>query len=345
MEVVEDLALVLSGGSYRAMFQIHCLVLLESLNIYPKAIYAISGGVPNAIGLITGKANRLEKIWLGVKPGKLFGRDYYRLFVEPVKRRRWPIVGSSSIFKTKELDDVVNSEVDFEATLNSPVELRIAVAELISGEILWFSNKTPGMTPKFFQAIILGSMRIPIFWEPVIISFGGREYQFVDAGLITNLPVKPAVTDGISRIIAIETTPRHLDNTPKLETMAEADLRYGEIRHIDEAEGHLKWIDHINRDISVVENIKKLLSAQLVPDGIRSAVTKECFNFMSSGKRRIAICRISPPSKLEIFQKRDKKDYGAPTLWSRCELLGAGEAAAELVLKPFLREQGILQTH
>lgn len=342
MKIVEDLALVLSGGSYRAMFQIHCLVLLESLNIYPKAIYAISGGVPNAIGLITGKASHLEKIWLGIKPGNLFDRDYWRLLVEPVKKGRWPVVGSSSIFKTKELDSVISREVDFRAVLNSPVELRVAVADLASGEIMWFSNKTPEMTQEFFKSVVLGSMRIPVFWEPVRASFGGREYQLADAGMITNLPVKPAVTDGFSKIIAIETTPRHLDILPRLETMSEADLRYGEIRNVDETDSHLKWIEHINRDISVVENIKKLLSAQFVPDGIRSAVAKECLNFMFSGKRRVEICRISPPSKLEIFQKSDKKDYGAPTLWSRCELLGAGEAAAELILAPFLREQGIL---
>ncbi|MDO8676739.1 MAG: hypothetical protein Q7K16_03795 [Candidatus Azambacteria bacterium] len=342
MRIVEDLALVLSGGSYRAMFQIHCLVLLESLGIYPKTIYAISGGVPNALGFMLGKASRLEKTWLGIKPGRLYKRDYWRLLVEPVKRGRWPILGASSIFKTKELDKVIDREVDFKAVLRSPVELQVAVADLISGEILLFSNKTFGMTPEFFRAIVIGSMRIPVFWEPMIVLFEGREYQFVDAGLIVNLPVKKAVEDGFSKIIAIETTPRHLNAISKLETLAEADLRYGEIRHIDETNGHLKWIDFINRDISVAENVEKFLDDARVPADIREQVNKELKNFMFFEKRHVVTCRIAPPATLEVFQKNKKKDYGASTLWSRSELLGAGEAAAELVLMPFLIEQGIL---
>lgn len=342
VRIVEDLALVLSGGSYRAMFQIYSLVLLESLGIYPKAIYTISGGGPNGVGYSLGIASRLEKIWLGIKPEKLFDLDYRRLLVEPVKRGRWPILGASSIFKTKELDNVMDREVDFEAVLQSPIEIWVSVVDLISGEILWFSNKTPGMTPEFFRAIVLGSMRIPVFWEPMVVFFEGREYQFVDAGLITNLPVKKAVEDGFSKIVAIETTPRRLDATSKLETLAEADLRYGEIRHIDETEGHLKWIDYINRDISVAENVDKLLDDERVLPDVRIRVAKEHEKFMFSGKRHVVICRISPPAKLEVFQKKRKKDYGAPTLWSRGELLGAGEAAAELVLVPFLKEQGIL---
>ncbi|MBI2635162.1 MAG: hypothetical protein HYW79_01305 [Parcubacteria group bacterium] len=342
MRIVEDLALVLSGGSYRAMFQIHCLVLLESLGIYPKAIYAISGGVPNALGFMTGKASCLEKIWLGIKPGRLYKRDYWRLFVESVKRGRLPILGASSIFKTKELDRVIDREVDFEAVLRSPIELQVAVADFISGEILSFSNKTSGMTPEFFRAIVIGSMRIPVFWEPMVVFFGGREYQFVDAGLIVNLPVKKAVEDGFSKIIAIETTPRHLNAVAKLETLAEADLRYGEIRHIDETNGHLKWIDYINRDISVAENVEKFLGDAHVPADIHEQVSKELENFMFFGKRHVVTCRIAPPATLEVFQKNRKKDYGEPTLWSRSELLGASEAAAELVLLPFLTEQGIL---
>ena len=342
MKIVEDLALVLSGGSYRTMFQVHCLMLLESLGIYPKAIYAISGGVPNALGLITGKASHLEKIWLGIKPGKLFARDYKRLFIEPLKKGCWPIMGASSIFKTKELDNVIDREVDFEATICSPIELKVAVCELISGEMLWFSNKTSGITSEFFKSVVIGSMRIPVFWEPMAVSFGGREYQFADAGLATNLPVKPAVTDGFSKIIAIETTPKHLKVTPKLETIAEVDHRCGEIKHIDETEGHLKWIDYINRDVSVIENINKILNDTRVPKDIRDDIAEECLNFMFSGKRRVEICRISPPAKLAIFRKNNKNDYGAPTLWSRCELLGAGEAAAELIMMPFLLKQGIL---
>lgn len=342
MKIVEDLALVLSGGSYRAMFQIQCLVLLESLGIYPKAIYAISGGVPNALGLITSRALELERIWLNIKPGKLFDRDYWRLLVEPVKRGCWPIIGASSIFKTRELDNVIDREVDFEAVLRSPIELWISVVDLISGEMLWFSNKNLGMTSKFLRAITIGSMRIPVFWEPMMVSFEGREYQFVDSGLITNMPVKKAVDDGFSKIIAIETTPRCLEATLKINTIAEADLRYGEIRHIDETNGHLKWIDYINRDISVAENVEKLINDAHISDYVRALIMKELENFMFSGKRHIEICRISPPAKLEIFQKNKKKDYGAPTLWSRCELLGAGEVAAEFLLTSFLKEQGIL---
>lgn len=343
MRICDDLALVLSGGSYRSMFEAYPVLLLQQLGIYPREIHAISGGVPNALGFVLGKADRLVEAWFAVRPEKLFAIDYWLLLAEPLKKKRLPVLGASSIFNTKALDEVMDREIDYEAALRSPITIRVGVADLLSGTpAIWFSNKDEGMTREFFRAVVLSSMRIPVFFPPVECSFRGKNYQLVDAGGITNVPVKRAINAGFSKIIVIETIPKEFLPVPRLDTIAECDLRYSEMKHLDETEGHLKWISFINQDLKALEGIEKAIADSRVPGEVREKILQARENFMFYGKRKIDICRVTPPSALDIFQKYRRKDYGTPTLKARFELVGAGAAAAEEILFPFLEEHGLL---
>lgn len=341
----DDLALVLSGGSLKTMFQISIVVFLEKVEIYPRAIYAISGGVPIALSFILGKASQLEKIFFErIRPGKLFAFDWHGLFVEPIITGCLPILGSHSIFKTKNLDKVIDDEVNFAEILRSNIQLFVAVADLLSGSVLWFSNKDPGMTVEFFRAVVLGSMRIPVFFPTFSCIFKGTKYQFVDAGLINNIPVKRAIEDGFSRVIVVETTPRSLEDIEPLRHIGEIDLRYSDMRHVDEGGGHLKWTEVTNRDVMIRDVVEKTLCDPRVPEDVRAEVLKLHTLYGFTGKRKIFICRINPPAKLSIFKKIGRSGYGTPTRWARSELLGAGYAVTEPegTLYQFLCEQKIL---
>jgi predicted acylesterase/phospholipase RssA len=218
----------------------------------------------------------------------------------------------------------------------------VSVADLISGEVLWFSNRDEGMTPEFFRSVVLGTMRIPVFWKPVSCSWRGREYQFVDPGLIMNIPIGKALERGFSNIVLIETVPKKFSSIPRLEMIGETDLRYSEINHFYESDSHLKWLGYINKNLEVLSEVEKVLSDSRVPPEISEAVRLKHAEYMFYGKRPINVCRINPPANLSIFKKTKRGAYGSPSLKARSELLGAGVVAAEEILLPFLKEQGLL---
>lgn len=336
------LAYGLCGGADRCMFQIPSLVASERLGVYPAEVFAASAGAANALGFALEKAARLEEIWFTIKPKRLYKFSYESLFVEPLKKGRWPIIGAEAIFSAKALNGVLDKEVDFEAALRSPIKIWISVADLISGELLWFSNHDEGMTVEFFRAVALGTMRIPVFWKPAACFWKGREYQFADPGLIMNIPVRKAVERGFSNIVVIETAPRKFSPVQKLQTIGEVDLRYSEMGHLYEADGDLKWLEYINNDILVLEEMRAVLSDPRVPPEVLAAVELKQQGYTFSGKSVINICRMNPPAKLSIFHKTRRKYYGSPSVAARSELLGAGMVAAEEILLPFLKKQGML---
>lgn len=310
MKIVDDLAIVLSGGSYKVMFQIFILMVLEWLGIYPKIIYAISGGTPNALGYMTGKAWKLPQIWMGVDPKKLYRRASFWRLLKPMLKGRKPVFGASAILRSEYLAKIIDEEVDFEevCSLHQKIELRVGIMDLRSGEIQWRSNKEPGMTPARFRQIVLASMRIVVLYEPVEDEGGCR--QMVDAGFETNLPLAKAIKDGFSKIIAVSALPRQLiPTTLPLENLVEFDLRHADIAHSRELRRQLKLIDAINKN----------------PDA----------------KKKIELCLIAAPPQLRIFQKTKEFGYGSPTPEAKLELLGAGYEAT-FYLGKFLYRQGLI---
>lgn len=343
MAINEDLAFCLSGGSYHAMFQIYILRFCAKHHIDPKEIFTASAGGPNAVAYVLGKTHRLPRIWFDIQPRKLYAKDLKRLVWQPLTRGKMPIIGASALFKTKTLDGVIDREVDFSALIESPVRVWFSVLDLRGGECLWFSNHDEGMTPEFLRAILLGSMRIPVFFPPVTYEFRGRKYQFVDAGLVTNIPVKRAVESGFKKIVVIESSPPGLDEVQHdFDTIAEIEARHSDIKHTEEGSGHLKWIGNINENLRILQEVEEALADPRIPDDVRHAILQKHAGYMFSGKQKVAICRINLPRTLSILKKTKGTDYGTPSLTARYELLGAGDAAAELILAPFLKEQGIL---
>ncbi len=342
VRVIEDLALVESGGVYNTMSQICPLILLEEKDVYPADIWAISGGGPDAIAYMLRKTKRLEPVWFEITPKKLFKRNLRELVFEPIKKCRLPILGAPGIFKIDELDRIIDREVDFEAIIESPIRLWLAVADLLSGKVLWFSNKDEGMTAEFLRNVTIGSMRMPVFFKPIRCSFRGVDYQFVDSGLSIDVPIRLAVERGFSKIIALESLPYELPRVPPLETLGEIDVRYSQMRHNGASDFQFKQVARTNRNLEILEKIEGLLSQPRIPEDIREALLREHQNYSFYSKSQISVCHLTLPANISIFQKDRKKDYGSPTREARSELLGAGEAAGELILLPFLKEHGIL---
>lgn len=335
MNIIDDLILILTSGSYKAMLQIGSLAFLEKQKIYPKAIIAISGGVPNALAYLQKKASRLPELWMeGVDPRDLYKPDFYGLTVGSLLGRRWPILGAPSILKTpRVLEDLIDREIDFEKILASPIIFWVGVMNLQSGKVDWVSNRDPGMTAQRLRKHALASMRIAVFFPPF--------EQLVDAGLINHCPIPKAVELGFTKIVVLNTLPFKLLPVSGLQSWSEINLRHDDIIHSEEVAGHRRFTERINQDVAALEALRKhwWIRVGLV---LSRRMRRFFGQFSVANKRHIELCVVEPPPNLSIFRK-EKKGYGTPTLQARKELLKIGEYLLEEQLKPFLRNQGILR--
>lgn len=330
-KVVPGLALVLSGGAYKVLFQIAFLWFLEKVSIYPEKIYAISGGVPNALAFMLGKARRLPLVWFKIEPSELYSVAWFSFLVKPLVKGKKPGFGAPGILKNKLLTAIIDHEVDFAEVLRSPITLWIGVEDYMSGSVMWVSNHDSGMTAERFRIFVLASMRIPIFFEPV----DEGEAQLADAGGRTNIPIGEAIRGGATTIIAVNALPRKLPEIKKLETWPEMEVRNSDAAHIKEGERHRQAIEETNAHICGVARIKEKLCGNC-----RERVDADLDALPRSKKRLIDFWLVNAPMNLAIFKKHGS--YGSPTIEARFELLGAGLAGVTLSLVPFLARVGLV---
>lgn len=338
MRVIDDFALVLSGGTFKAMFQIFIVILLEYLGVYPKDIWVTSAGGANSFGFVLGKAKILPEIWQEVEPRKLYDIDWWGLFAKSLFTGKLPVFGAPSIFESGFLEAILDREIDYQAAIDSPIALHIGVEDLRSGRVdEWPSTKDPGMTVEKLRNIIFGSMRVPVYFMPVEVG----EQQLADVGSIANIPIEKAIEAGFSKIVAVNTLPLELSSIRRLDAWPGVNMRSDDIMHTEEAKRHLKMTERINRDVSVLAAIHKHPGIQ---DLLRqdAGLRKLFLNLSAYAKRNIDLCLISPPPTLTIFQKAGKRVYGYPSPEACFELLGAGAEAAETALLPFLARNGFL---
>lgn len=331
-KIVPGLALVLSGGAYKVMFQIAFLWFLEKFGIYPERIHAISGGVPNALAFMLGKAQRLPQVWFEIEPSKLYSIAWFSFLVKPLVAGKKPGFGAPGILKNELLTKIIDREVDFAEVLRSPITLWVGVEDYVVGSVKWVSNRDPGMTTERFRTFVLASMRIPIFFTPI----DEGEAQLADAGLMTNIPVGEAIRAGARTIIAVNALPRKLTEIKKLATWPEMETRNSDTAHIKEGERHRQAVEETNAHIRGIAKIKAKLCGNCL-----EWVGSDLDALPRSRKRHIDFCLANSPSNLSIFKKGGS--YGSPTLAARFELLGAGLAGVTLHLVPFLAKIGLLE--
>ncbi len=345
MRIIQDLALVLSGGSFKVMFQIYLLIHLERNNIYPKEIFAISGGVPNALAYILRKAEMLPAVWKEVDPKKLFRVDWIGLFLLPIILGDLPMFGGKGVFKSGFLEKILRREINYRLVLESPIVVWIGVMDLALGKLVWISNKDPGMTPERFEEYVIASMRIPVFFRPHV--------QKVDMGLVSNIAISEPVKRGYENILALSALPLELEEISGVETWPESNLRHDDINHADEVSDHMKRTEEINQEVLAMRAHRGHLLTRiccLFSKSFRDSLDR----FRLANKRLINLCVISPPSNLQIFRKwvtsgtvlrymshQRRVTYGYPSFEAREELLRAGQDAIEEKLNPFLRKIGI----
>jgi predicted patatin/cPLA2 family phospholipase len=186
------LALVIEGGSSRGVYSSGMTIAIEQLGLLPlfDAVYGSSAGALNGAWLLCGRAGSTIHAWW--TPEIMRGT----IDVRRALRRR-PVVDTRFL-----VDTVYTSlmPMGFAEILASPVEFHPLATDALSGRSV---DLRPTISDQAsLQAALRASTAMPLLaGEPVDI--GGR--RFVDAGVSEAVPVRTALGDGATHIVALRT--------------------------------------------------------------------------------------------------------------------------------------------
>jgi predicted patatin/cPLA2 family phospholipase len=203
------LALVIEGGSSHGVYSSGMTVAIEQMGLLPlfDAVYGSSAGALNGAWLLCGRAASTIHAWW--TPQIMRGT----IDVRRALRRR-PVVDTGFLIGT-----VYTSlmPMGFPEILASPVEFHPLATDALSGRSV---DLRPTISDQAsLQAALRASTAMPLLTgDPVDI--GGR--SFVDAGVSEAVPVRTAISDGATHIVALRT--RRTDETTSMPGRAERML-------------------------------------------------------------------------------------------------------------------------
>jgi predicted patatin/cPLA2 family phospholipase len=186
------LALVIEGGSSRGAYSSGMTVAIEQLGLLPRfdAVYGSSAGALNAAWLLCERAEKTMHAWWD--PVIMRGTIDLRRAL-----RRQPVVD------TKYLVHTVYTEImfmGFQEILDNPVEFHPMATDALTGEstdLRPFIHDQAGL-----QAALRATTAMP-FMAGKPVEIGGRRY--VDAGVSESVPVRTALAQGATHVLALRT--------------------------------------------------------------------------------------------------------------------------------------------
>jgi predicted patatin/cPLA2 family phospholipase len=186
------LALVVEGGSSRAAYSSGMTIPIERFGLLPlfDAVYGSSAGALNAAWLLCGRAEATVHAW--------WDPVVMRGTIDPRRAlRRRPVVDTRFLVHT------VYTEImpmGFQEILDSPVEFHPIATDALTGEATDLHEHIRDQPT--LQAALRATTAMPLLaGEPVEI--GGR--RFVDAGVSESVPVRTALAQGATHIVALRT--------------------------------------------------------------------------------------------------------------------------------------------
>ena len=194
------LALVVEGGGMRAAVSGGMVVAIEQLgltNVFDK-IYASSGGAFNAVYLMTGQALYGSSIYADELTTTRF-IDLKRLPTsKPVVSLDYAIDGVMSGTRA----------VDWEAAVNSPIELHPIASSLTSRQAI---DLGPPKSAEHLRRQLKATARVLVFGgEPDEID----GHRCVDASLYAGIPFDIAKEQGATHVLALLTRPAGVSRKP-----------------------------------------------------------------------------------------------------------------------------------
>lgn len=195
----KKLAFALSGGGARGALQVGAMYALQEVGFQPDLLVGVSIGAANATFLALNGFSResldgLVALWHRAAAADLLPTNYVWLTVRAM-------VGRSSRDPSRHLKDFliangITPELSF-------ADIKRSQLILVSSDLNTSKPILHGQQPddKVLEALLL-STALPPWFMPE-----GKEGRYlVDGGVVSNLPVEPALTMGATEIIALNLT-------------------------------------------------------------------------------------------------------------------------------------------
>ncbi|MEV4319469.1 patatin family protein [Actinocrispum sp. NPDC049592] len=186
------LVLVIEGGSSRGAYSSGMTVAIERLGLLPAfdAVYGSSAGALNGAWLLCGRAESTMHAW--------WTPSIMRTTIDPRRAlRRQPVVDTHFLVHT------VYTEImpmGFQEILGSPIEFHPIATDCLTGKGVDLHDTIRDQAS--LQAALRASTAMPFLaGDPV--SIDGRSY--VDAGLSEAVPVRTALAQQATHIVALRT--------------------------------------------------------------------------------------------------------------------------------------------
>ncbi len=197
--MAKKLAFVLSGGGSRGALQVGALYALLDAGLEPDFLIGASIGAVNATflainGFCKESLDRLKYAWLHANTTDIFPANYLWLTMRAMIGRS--STDPSDRLKKFFIANGVTPELRF-ADLVQP-RLIIVSSDLNTGKPI-LHGKEPD--DKVLEAVLL-STALPPWFMPV----RRQERYLMDGGVVSNLPVEPALKMGATEIVALDLT-------------------------------------------------------------------------------------------------------------------------------------------
>jgi NTE family protein len=207
-EPVKKVAFVLSGGANRGALEVGVLLALLEHDIRPQILVGTSIGAINAalfaIDPTLEGARQLEKMWHEAAEKLFVRRDYISAMWRLATRK-------SSLYDSNKLRELLGSFFPGDIRRFSDIqaaELYITAVDINSGELYVFGiDRSESILDAIMASAALPILLVP--WE-----YEGRQY--VDGGVVSDLPMRVAVDAGATELYAIDIGPLQFGRrTPK----------------------------------------------------------------------------------------------------------------------------------
>jgi predicted patatin/cPLA2 family phospholipase len=200
------LALVIEGGSSRGVYSAGMTGAIEQLGLLPlfDAVYGSSAGALNGAWLLCGRAERTMHAW--------WDPNIMGTVIDPRRALR-----RQAVVDTRFLVHTVYTEIipmGFQEIVDSAVEFHPIATDALTGKAIDLREQIHDRSS--LQAALRATTAMPLLaGEPVEID--GRRY--VDAGVSEPVPVRTALAQGATHIVALRT--RRTDETVSPPTRGE----------------------------------------------------------------------------------------------------------------------------
>ncbi|SNS27195.1 Predicted phospholipase, patatin/cPLA2 family [Streptosporangium subroseum] len=200
------LVLLVEGGSSRGVYSYGMAIAIEQLGLLPMfdAVYGSSAGALNAAWLLCGRAESSVHAW--------WDPIIMGTTINPRRAlRRLPVVDTRFLVHT------VYTEImpmGFQEILDSTVEFHPIATDALTGQATDLHEQIRDRSS--LQAALRASTAMPLLaGEPIEID--GR--SFVDAGVSESVPVRTALAQKATHIVALRT--RRMDETTSAPSLGE----------------------------------------------------------------------------------------------------------------------------